>query len=301
MKRYLWILALPALAVAQDASVELATPTLGYIYDDAARTLRAIEGVPGAASIGGPMHLGMGLDFIAVAPSRRYAVGYENGSESVLLVRLDGNVGVAQQTALPRARAWFSTSGDAAAFDLGGRIEIWTGLPGQPRRAGEVAGAGIEWERIAVSDDGGAVAAVSRGELYRLTEGTPVPLTEGVKDIAFAFGRRDLYSLASDRLLLFAKADAESVETVASGFEGAFSFAVSRDQSYLGILAADVIVVHLRSGGRAHIASDEAAFDSIQRAEGDAVFQLHTANGGTWLLDAEGSPKLMSVSARGDQ
>lgn len=302
MKRYLWILALAVTAAAQEVAVELTTPTLGYIYDEQAKTLRAIEGVPGAASIGSPMHLGAGLDFVTVAPSRRYAFGYENGSESLLLLRLEGNAGVARASSLPRARAWFSPSGEVAVFDLGERVEMWGGLPDEPRRIGELASGGLSANRLAVSDDGGMVAALVDGELYRLTADTPERLAQGIRDVAFLRGTRDLLALDAGRLVRFGKGEAEQEETLLSGLQEATGFAISRDQKQVGITGADVVVAELRTGSAVHLDAGEVRFDAIARAEGDAVFQLHNAAGETWLLDAEGgTARLLAVAARGNQ
>lgn len=301
MKRYLWILALATAGVAQQAAVELTTPTLGYIFDEQARTLRAIEGVPGSAAIGNPLHLGAGLDFIAVAPNRSYAFGYENGGDALVVVRLDGNVGARRNSILPRARAWFSASGEVAAFDLGERAEVWGGLPDAPRRIGEFSTGGHAADKLLVSDDGGMVAMLADGELYRLNPESAVRLGQGIRDAAFLRGTRDLFALEAGRLVRFLKAESESEETVLTGFEEAAAFAISRDQKQVAVAGAEIMVADLRTGQAARVESGEIRFDAVARAEGDAVFQLHAANGETWLLDADSAPRLQSLAARGNQ
>ncbi len=301
MKRYLWILALATAAVAQEAAVELATPTLGYIFDEQARALRAIEGVPGAAAIGGPMHLGAGLDYVAVSPSRNYAFGYESGAESMLLLRLDGITGASTISTLPRARAWFSASGEVAAFDLGDRVETWGGLPNQPRRIGEIATGGLSIDRLAVSDDGGMVAALAAGDLYRLTTDSPELLAQGVRDAAFQRGTRDLMALAATRLVLYGKAEAENERILVSGLDDARAFAISRDQKKVAIAGTDVTIAALHTDQFTHLETGETSFDTIARAEGDAVFQLRSASGEIWLLDADTEPRLLALATRGDQ
>lgn len=301
MKRYLWILALATAGVAQQAAVELTTPTLGYIFDEQARTLRAIEGVPGAAAIGNPLHLGAGLDFIAVAPSRSYAFGYENGGDALVVVRLDGNAGARRSSTLPRARAWFSASGEVAAFDLGERAEVWGGLPDDPRRMGEFSTGGHTADKLLVSDDGGMVALIAGGELFRLTPESAERLGQGIRDAAFQRGTRDLLALEGGRLIRFVKAEAEAEETVLTGFEEAVVFAISRDQKQVVVAGAEILVADLRTGQAARMEAGETRFDAVARAEGDAVFQLHALNGETWLLDADSAPRLQSLAARGNQ
>jgi len=301
MKRYLWILALAIGAVAQQAAVEVGTPTIGYIYDEQAKSLRAIEGVPGAAAIGEPMHLGAGLDFIAVSPSRNYALGYENGSGSLWLVRLEGSSGAVKGSGLPRARAWFSASGETAVFDLGERVEVWGGLPGEPRRAAEFSTGGLSVDKLVVSDDGGLVAALSGARLYRLTAHAAEPLSEEIRDASFERGTRDLLALSPTRLMRFGKGEGEG-DPLLSGLEEATAFAVARDQRHVAILGgADVTVVDLLSATAVHLDAGETRFDAAARAEGDVVFQLHAVTGETWLLDADSAPRLMVLAARGNQ
>ncbi|MBL8174750.1 MAG: hypothetical protein JNK48_08770 [Bryobacterales bacterium] len=301
MKRYLWILALAIGAGAQQAAVEVATPTLGYIYDDQTRTLRAIEGVPGAASIGAPMHLGTGLDFIAVSPSRSYALGYENGGDNIVLVRLEGTTGGSRASGLPRARAWFSPSGETVAFDLGERAEVWTGLPAEPRRVGEFSTGELRVAKLAVSDDGGMVASLAGGALYRLSGEAPERLGQAVRDIAFERGTRDLLALEASRLVRFGKTQADAEETLLTGLQEAEAFAVARDQRHVAVVGAQVAVADLRSGETAYLDSGESRFDGATRAEGDAVFQLHASTGETWLLEGGGTPRLVALAARGNQ
>jgi hypothetical protein len=301
MKRYLWILALAIVAVAQEGVVELATPTLGYIFDEKARALRPIEGVPGAAAIGGRMHLGAELDYAAVSPSRSYAFGYESGEESLLLLRLDGITGASNVSTLPRARAWFSASGEVAAFDLGDRVETWGGLPNQPRRIGEMATGSLSIERLAVSDDGGMVAALAAGDLYRLTTDSPELLDRGVRDAAFQRGTRDLMALGATSLILYGKAEAENRRILLTGLDDARAFAVSRDQKKVAIAGPNVTIANLHTDQVAHLETGETSFDTIARVEGDAVFQLRSASGEVWLLDADIEPRLLALATRGDQ
>ncbi|MBL8218602.1 MAG: hypothetical protein JNL62_05210 [Bryobacterales bacterium] len=300
MKRYLWILALAIGAVAQQAAVEVGTPTIGYIYDEQAKSLRAIEGVPGSAAIGEPMHLGAGLDYIAVSPGRNYALGYENGSGSLRLVRLEGTSGAVRESGMPRARAWFSASGETAVFDLGERVEVWSGLPGEPRRVAEFSAGGLNVDKLVVSDDGGMVAAVCGGSLYRLTADGAERLAQEIRDAAFERGTRDLLALSQARLMRFGKGEGEG-DALLSGLEGATAFAVARDQRHVAILGTDVTVADLRNATAVHVDAGETRFDAAARAEGDAVFQLHAVTGETWLLDAGSAPSLVALAARGNQ
>jgi hypothetical protein len=99
----------------------------------------------------------------------------------------------------------------------------------------------------------------------------------------------------------FLKAEAETEETILTGFEEAAAFAISRDQKQVAVAGMGALVADLRTGQAARLESGETRFDAIVRAEGDAVFQLHGANGETWLLDADSAPRLQSLAARGNQ
>lgn len=294
----------PSLPANELQNVDVAAPTLGYAYDPDAQALRAIEGVPGAASLGAPIVLDARLAAVTVAPSRRFALARSAEGQQMLLIRLDGATGQALRTDWRSGEISFSPSGSAAAIAAGEEVEVWGGLPDLPVRLRAVRSPG-EVARLAVSDDGTAVAAVVGDELWRLTPEGAQLLEAGVRDIAFAANSHQLVAALADRVVSYAKVSQdEAAVTVVDGVEGLQRVALSADGRLLVGLDAEhgITVADLATSARSRIAGPESA-DSLLRAQGDAVFQLASnASGELWLLDAGGaSPRIVPVQKRSDQ
>jgi hypothetical protein len=302
MKRFLWILAGPVLAGAQVASTELSAPTLGYVFDAEAHSLRVIEGVPGAATVGRTLHLGMAFERIDVAPNRRFAVGSTATSDTLYSLNLDGTVGVAQASEMPKGAGYFSPSGSMLAIALSERVEIWELTAQAMRKLREFSSAGLKVDRIAISDDGGVAIARSGDNLYRLASGEPELLTSGIREMEFLRSSQDLVVLdgAHQTLAVWRKADAATSEEWATELIGVSSFALSRDEQSAAVLTEDsVLWIETRSGNISRMGLDNAA-RRIARADGNAVFQL-AGDDSSWLLDADSeTPRLLALN-RGNQ
>ncbi|MCZ2146301.1 MAG: hypothetical protein LC126_00830 [Bryobacterales bacterium] len=307
MKRYLWILAAPVLAGAQIASVELSAPTLGYVFDQQSKSLVTVDGVPGAALLGGAVQIGVPIDWIAVAPNRRYGLGAREGQ--MVLVRLDGGTGMAAPVDLPAGSVFFSPSGSAAAIYTGSRLEVYGGMPDNPNHlhsfAADLAGEGKEF---AVSDDGNAAIGVAGGELWRLSEDTGETLGTGFRGAAFLRRSQDLLALDGNgnRLVLFRKAQSgEPEEEEAEGIAKPLAFALSADERIAAILLEDNALLLLNRDTHAAVRLDLGGIDAqgVWRAEGNAVFQLaRDASADIWIADGDAAaPRLAAVLKGGNQ
>ncbi|MCC6365252.1 MAG: hypothetical protein IT165_17190 [Bryobacterales bacterium] len=307
MKRYLWIFAAPVLAGAQIASVELSAPTLGYVFDQQSKSLVSVDGVPGAALLGGTVQIGAPIDWITIAPNRRYGLGVREGQ--MLLVRLDGGTGVAAPTDLPVGSVFFSPSGSAAAIYTGSRLEVYGGMPDNPNHihsfAADLPGEGAEFT---VSDDGNAAIGLVAGELWRLSEDTAEALGTGFRGAAFLRSSQDLLSLDADggRVVLFRKAQAgEPEEEAAEGIVKPLAFALSADERTAAILLEDHALLLLNRDTHAAVRLDLTGIEAqgVWRTEGNAVFQLNRdASAGIWLADGDAAaPRLAAVLKRGNQ
>ena len=300
MKRYLWILALPALAAAQIANVELTAPTLGYVWDDQSHSLRPVEGVPGAASLGSAVNLGAPLESIVVAPGRRFALGHEQSTGNLLIIRLDGAVAATRRSPLPRGGIFFSPSGGTAAIANGDSVEVWSGLPDQPVRSQSLSGPDLSFQRVFVSDDGQCVLTLGSGNLHRLVAGSaPVFIGDGYNDVAFLRNSNDLIVAHSSKgVALLRKAEADSEESI-SVAEGAIAIAMSSDEATLAVLLDGSLVLIDRASLRTtSFALEGITAEGIVRVEGNAVFQLNsTAGNEIWFLDGDSAaPRLVAVT-----
>lgn len=302
MKRYLWILlAAPAIVGAQTAS-GLVTPTLGYLFDSNARSLRAIEGVPGAAILGDALHLGspdgeLLFDSIAVSSNRRFALAARTGEANLTLIRLDGRSGSASGSKLPAGRSWFSPSGNTAAIATVEGVEIWTGLPDEPALQRTVKTA-MAVDKAAVSDNGRELGVLSGEALWLMSE-DPQTLANGVTDAVFLRGTQDLVALTGSGAVVYRKSDAGSAATLLR-IDGGVAMAFSRDENSLAVLGAGSVTwVDRESLASVSIPVEGGA--QLARAEGNSVFQMADAAGNLWILDGDSAtPRLVSVPATGE-
>jgi hypothetical protein len=152
-------------ALAQDT--RLAGPMSGLVFDEYARSLRWIVGVPGAAYLGSDV--AAGLDIAAVAPNGKFAVAVKDGA--LFLLRLD--------TAEPQ---WETLETEAGAVEnihwnadssavvvTGDSLRIWRNLGGAAERLALTGIDGSKWLAFALEPGAGAVLAAKSGGVYRLT------------------------------------------------------------------------------------------------------------------------------------
>ncbi len=159
-------------------------PVLGYITERGTAELRAILGVPGAATLSVPLVVDASAVRIRLAPGQGYAL-LERREDDPALIRLDG---IETGAAVPMPGALrapdvvaFSGSGQAVVLysSTDGRLQVWKGLPAVPRRVREISGLREPIETAALSDDAGSVLLAARGAVYRLSD-------EGGLDIALS-------------------------------------------------------------------------------------------------------------------
>lgn len=301
MKRYLWILlAAPWVGVAQVPS-GLTTPTLGYVYDSDAQSLRVVEGVPGAAVLGDALHLDATFDSMAVAPNRRYALAGRSGDANLFIVRLDGRSGVAAASGMPASRGFFSPSGGTVALATSGVIAIWGGLPDNPTLLRTVAFSELTSStKLAVADDGGVVVALTGGSLWRLDD-APVAIGDGFADMQFLRGTEDLAALAQNRVMVFHKASADATNDLATLDFPGVALAFSRDERSIAVLGTDSVqLIRLDTGDSVSLPLDNIQPAGLWRTEGNSVFQLTSgAASDIWLLDGDATaPRLTKVETR---
>ncbi len=300
MKRYLWILALPVLGAAQIAPVDVAAPTLGYVWEERSHALYPVEGVPGSATLGSPVNLGFAADRIAVAPGRRFAIGRPQGGGKPLTIRLDGAIGAVFVSEVPEGEVFFAPSADTVAVALGERIEVWGGLLNQAQRRQSFSIDGLSVKRVFVSDDGNRVLALAGGGLYSLnTEGPAELVGEGYLDLAFLKNSQDAVAIHAERgVVLLRKVEAQSEETVGGAVADALAVAISADEKTIAVLrSGSVVLIDRQSQQSSEIILDAIAAGGIRRAEGNAVFQLDAAGNDVWYVDADaGTARLVRVS-----
>jgi hypothetical protein len=189
-----------------DAMAAFGQPVLGYVMQSPPLLLRAILGVPGAASFSAPLSLPAEVIQLHIAPSQAYALAERRANDLAVIPLKAGRAG--QAVAVPGAMP----SPDLVAFSFTGRsavlysavaaqLQVVAGLPGAPTvvetiSTGTLAG-GIQ--DAAVSDDGTSVLIASAGGAYQLLHGAAQQVVSATVTPALAFFPNSSQAAIGDR------------------------------------------------------------------------------------------------------
>ena len=301
MIRLLALAATSILALAEPPGPSISQPSLGYVFDDNAKAVRQISGVPGAASMDRAVAAGTSLDSAFVHSRARLAIANAKGGGVQVLQWAGAPQAIAISSALSHVTmAAFSRSGDWAAISDGTSVETWSGLAGTPAVSASTNPEGGV-TAVAVNDNGTAAAANGSGAVM-LVGDNPRVLATGGNWIALAF-------LPNGNDLLAADATAQSLtliqdiqnmaasSVVLSVRQKPGALVVSRDGSQAALgLADNVTVVNLASGAAVSIAcACQAA--RVDLLEGNLVARIIDAQTGSQLLlDADSAtPRIASL------
>ena len=288
MIRLLVIATTSMLAMAQPPGPSMSLPSLGYVFDDNAKAIRLISGVPGAASLDAAVSAGTSLDSAFVHSRAQLAIA--NGKDGgVALIQWTGAL---QMTALSSALSRvtlvaFSRSGDWAAISDGTTVEVWSAVTGTPA-AGATFNPDGGVTALAINDSGTVAAANGSGSVV-LAGDNPRVLASGGSWTALAFLPNGNDLLAADgagqtltMIQDVQNAAAASVVLSVSEKPGALAISADGSQAALG-LADNVTVVNLASGAASSIACGcrAARFDLLL---GNLVARIIDAQTGSQLL-----------------
>jgi len=149
-----------ALGAAPAAAADIAGPVTGYVFDAPSHSVLPVLGIPGAATLGDPVSLGLDITYAAVAPGQDYLLAVGTDGQA-WLVRPDAATAQAGRLDLLHGapqRIVFSPRGSAALFLQDSTADVYTGLPGSPALARTLALRSLSpSSAFAVSDDGSAV------------------------------------------------------------------------------------------------------------------------------------------------
>ncbi|MFN7921491.1 MAG: hypothetical protein U0Q16_15420 [Bryobacteraceae bacterium] len=234
----MFVRALPTVALAAVLPLcaqDLAGPTSGFVFDEVAKALRVINGVPGAAYLGGALAR---VDSASVSPDSKLAIAQVNGRLSLIRLADGSSTDLGEMAGSARIE-WSSDSASAAV--AGESNAAFRKLNATPERSRLADLAGIT--ALAVAKDGSVFAAAADG-LYTLGADARLVLAQdGISDIALA-PNGDLYVTLSARkqimrvrgvqdspeMALFASAAAGLEDPVGIGIsaDGAVIFATDR-------------------------------------------------------------------------
>jgi hypothetical protein len=192
-KRLFHFLYAASLAAASASGADVSGAVSGFVYDSAARAIRPVLGIPGAAVLGEPLDSGSVVAYASIAPEQDVAVAVGTDG-SVRLVRLGTRASQPLETlhGAPRSVA-FSPRGSSAAFLNDSTLDVFTGFPEKPSlaRTLDLAAVGTP-SAVAISDDGTAVLVSAGGAVRAAGESADwKTLQEGEWVFAFVPGSRD--------------------------------------------------------------------------------------------------------------
>jgi hypothetical protein len=162
------------LAATGAAFGQLTGPVLGYLPDGS--SLRAINGIPAAASVGPAVTADINLGLIQVAPNQQFALATAYSTGAALLVTPGANASSLQLTPINGAASGasqivFSPNGTAAGlwFSSTGHLQILTGLTSTVAVLDiDASSLGGSPSALAVSDDGHWAIGSWAAKIYTL-------------------------------------------------------------------------------------------------------------------------------------
>ena len=206
----------------------------GMQFGNASAEIRAILGVPGAATLSGPLALPRGIERIHLAPGGGFGL-VERATTALAIVQFNGTLAlplqpVAGALAQPAIVA-FSPGGASAAVlsTQESRLQILAGLPAAPRIAASMNLADLpaNIRTLALADDGiTLLAGASDGGVFALRSGKTAQLLHSTRDLGgIVFAPSSTSALVFDRdggraLMIENIAASPSTRLLAEGLSG---------------------------------------------------------------------------------
>jgi hypothetical protein len=190
--------------LAGQASV--AGPVEGFTFDPPTRSIRAVLGSLGSATLG--PGLVRDLDFASAAPQRSHAIACRSGRcflVSGLGTETQDETNVLTLEGLPEGAAWFDRGAAAAVYSRTGNwVQILRGLPASVNADAAISGQTLGGTLLAVAGEftGRRIAMGIGGDrpgIYEISEnGNLVPLAHGISAVALAYAGDGQALLAID-------------------------------------------------------------------------------------------------------
>lgn len=222
-------------------------PIEGFTFDAPTRSIRAVIGSLGSASLGGAAV--NDLDFASVAPKQNYGIAFRRG-QSLFISQLGSTsqvsvAALAQPFSVPDGVVW---SGDGSAAVLysraGGWIQTFSGFPAaaSPGPVINISSPGGSLSSIATDLHGQHVAAGVTGDnagVYQSTNGQSfVPLLTIANPLALSFSEDGgtLYALDAVNQVSEINLTSFTTQTWPLGTEDAIAIKAARNASNLEVL-----------------------------------------------------------------
>ncbi|PYT21959.1 MAG: hypothetical protein DMG57_36890 [Acidobacteria bacterium] len=151
----------------------------GFLFDAYSRTIRSLQGVPGAATLGDSLQLNIAISTAAVSSRADYALAVDRDHNNLVLIqRLRDlrSMRVLETGTRKIERIVLSPEGTAAALlyrQYPNTVQVISGLPASPPLLPELSVDALnsEFSAFAVSDDGGHALAAATSSVFLLEAG----------------------------------------------------------------------------------------------------------------------------------
>lgn len=290
MIRKLAILAVPLAAFGQTLAppltARISAPALGYVFDDSAKAIRLISGVPGAAELSASVPFTDALDSVFIHSRAR--IGIANTKE--------GHVALVEWTGTPRmtplasgltrvSQASISRSARWIAITDGAAVELWSRSSGDLQKTVTFTpeqGANA----LAVNDEGTVAVA---GSLVSIHKNGFRALTGPGEWTAIAFmpNGTDLLAADSSALSLTRIRDAETapaVSVVGNLAKKTVAIVVSADETLAALASAESLSVMNLTTGATNSAACRCVNVRSGSLEGNLVLHFSDSETGSQML-----------------
>lgn len=294
MRTALIALSITCAAVAQEGAV--GGPTLGLLYDPAARTLHSVNGVAAAALLSDRLTAADGLAWLEAAPGGAFALGLAQETGQVELLTAAGRRTL---DTLPSGAQGvrFSPAGKAALLVLEDRALVLQSLLDTPSVAWEFAApAGAA---LALADDGSQALSLVEGRLvqHNADGSTAELVATGARSAAFVEGSHDSLILTSEAGALLLSHNGE-LTRFALPESMPTPLAAAGTQDHFLLAAEDGAVAKLaRNGSTVELIGCGCKPTTLSRVGRSLLYRLNDpGDGPVWLLDAAGDqPRILFI------
>jgi hypothetical protein len=294
--------------VAGEAGIS--APALGYLYDPASHTLRAVGGIPGAALTGPALDTGAPIAGAAFSPGQGYALAVDEQSHTARVLVLRTGAATPhpiEGPARPVDRVVLSPTGSSAVlYDAAaGVLQVLTGLPEAPVVAREISLSAAE--TMAVSDDGCLLlvssSAASQPVVFLASSAArDVPVPGFVSAMSFRPQSHDVLVAADGRITLIRDiATHATYQVFAQQPDSAVALGFSSDgRRFFAAYRDGAIRTYDLASGESRATACACAPTGLFPMQGDSVFRLNELRSGPLFLFDGASNRVVFV-AREDQ
>ena len=292
----------------------------GFVFDPQGRGLRPVLGIPGSATLGKPLNLGVDLVNATISPAGDYALGFTRDRKN--LVQVERISGLATVRVVMRGA---SSTNLVAISPMGGEAvlyrraahtyQVLTNMAHAPEAGEELP---LPRPRgsltaIAVGDEGVVLAGFSDGEsgaIYLLGSGGRAGVISHVRHpSAITFLSRSHEALVADSLdnrIYLLRNITANVATVLiagkhDGVDGPVAVEASRDgkRAFVANAHAKTILTVDLAGGPSALYACHCVPASLSPLNGNALYQLtEPSEGPMWLFDGDAAePRIVFVPA----